>query len=37
MNDSLEMVDLGDAVEQTRQYAPVMWYADSFYVLGWPN
>ena len=38
MDVQLEMIDLGDAIEETKQWSPGGSYADCFFVLGkWPG
>lgn len=35
--EQMEIVDLGDFVEQTRQLSPVSAYVDSSFAVGWPG
>jgi hypothetical protein len=35
--EALDVVDLGDAVAETKQRFPVPWYPDSALGWGWPN
>jgi hypothetical protein len=34
MKTKLELIDLGDAVKETKQWLPYPWYMDNVYYLG---